>query len=203
MKFIVSLVVGLLAFLGCAPAHASLAIKAESLFPPPFTLDDKPFVLGAIDGDSVGVTIKYLDAIKARGDKFASLIINSPGGSVFDGMELIRHIEGLGIPVHCHVDGSAMSMGFAILQACTTRTATLRSMLMAHEPAVSGMMSGKETGFRNIAEFLRVIRVAMSEMCAARMGMTVEAFTAKIDGDKEWWLSAREALAAHAVDSLG
>jgi len=147
-------------------------------------------------------TQAYLSAAKDRGDKSVVLRINSPGGSVFAGFAIVHAIEELGIPVHCTVDGMAASAAFVVLQACSTRTASKRSMLMIHKASARGEFGGGEDEFRNTADFLRVINAAMVAHCAGRMGMTDADFDAKIAGAREWWLTPSEALAARALDTV-
>jgi ATP-dependent protease ClpP protease subunit len=193
MRILASIVAALFAFTGCvSSAHAGTGPMCLKL--------PSAHVLGAVDEESVAEAIKYLDAAKERGDKSVVLKISSPGGSVFDGFELAQHIEDLGIPVHCHVQGMAASMGFFILQSCTTRSMDRRAILMAHEPSVGGLISGNETRFRNIAERLKSITTALVEQTCKRLRLTPAQFRAKIDSGREWWFNVDEAVLVGAVD---
>jgi len=160
------------------------------------------YELGEIGGLSTLMALSWLDAAKAKGAKAVHLKIHSPGGSVFAGLALMQKVEALGIPVHCTVDAAAFSMAFVLLQSCTTRAMTKRSMLMMHTSSANGEMSGGEEDYRNAAEFLRVINRSMVEHCAARMGMDPDKLEAMISGGKELWLDHRQALKLGAVDTV-
>ena len=85
--------------------------------------------------ESVDAAIKFLNEAQAQDGLEAVVIeLNSDGGSVTDGFRLAREIEKSRVPVICVVEGSAASEGFYLLQSCTERYMTKRSMLMIHYP---------------------------------------------------------------------
>lgn len=70
------------------------------------------------------------------------LMINSPGGGVFAGMQFINAMEAAkaaGIKFKCYVPGMAASMAFQFLVHCNERYAFRYSMLLWHPVRVSGM----------------------------------------------------------------
>lgn len=98
-------------------------------------------VLNAVvDGESVGKLIsqaKELDAKlsglkeKACGKKHLILFLNTPGGSIQTGLELIEALKGLGRPVDT-ITLFAASMGFQIAQNMDTRYIIKNGVLMSH-----------------------------------------------------------------------
>lgn len=152
-----------------------------------------------VSAASVKVAIELIDAANDGGAETIVIEFDTPGGSVMAGQRLAKAIERSKAPVVCVVDGMAASMGFYLLQSCDTRVMTKRSILMAHEPAISTQVSGKEYAYEEIAEVLRKINRAMAEHIAGRLGMSVEAFMARI-ANTEWWMNWDEALKVNAVD---
>lgn len=72
------------------------------------------------------------------------ILINSPGGSVYAGLQFINAMEvakSRGVVFHCIVPGMAMSMAFQFLLTCNKRYALEHSMLLWHPVRVSGMMT--------------------------------------------------------------
>ena len=61
------------------------------------------------------------------------LILNSPGGNVYDGFAIIDAIEQSVTPIHMTILGQAQSMGFAIATCGTYRYASKRTTFMYHE----------------------------------------------------------------------
>lgn len=180
-------------------------LQQGQLAPPPLTpvtAMPRPFVLGPVNPVSFMMLADYLDNAGKANAAAVTIHINSPGGSVISALAIMQAIENAGRPVHCIVDGMAASAAFVILQACTTRVGSKRSLLMIHEASVSGEIGGGVNEFINVIEFLRVINATMVTHCAARMGLSEAAFAEKISGGKEYWLTAKEALTAHALDSI-
>lgn len=101
----------------------------------------------------------------------------TPGGSVLAGNRIIQQINTLqtmGKQVSCIAD-RAMSMGFAILQACPNRLVLNNSLIMQHQ--MSGGMQGSIEAMRSQFNFLDTLEYESNKMQASRMNMTVEEFT--------------------------
>ena len=82
----------------------------------------------------------YRIRMQAENIKHLIIHINTRGGSVNAGMELItamRKVQKHGGKVSCYVKGDAMSMGFVILSACDNRYATPDSTLLTHWGSIS------------------------------------------------------------------
>jgi ATP-dependent Clp protease protease subunit len=78
------------------------------------------------------------------------LLINTYGGSVYDGLGIIGAIELSGTPVIGTCMGSAMSMGLFILASCHHRRAHAYSTIMYHQ--ISSGMWDKLEGIRKDLE---------------------------------------------------
>lgn len=64
-----------------------------------------------------------------------NIVLNSPGGSVFAGLQFINAMEiakARGVILRCHVVGMAASMAFQILAHCDERYALRYSLLLWH-----------------------------------------------------------------------
>ena len=80
-------------------------------------------------------------------DKEISFYINSPGGSITDGMAIVDTMRYIKCPISTICVGMAASMG-AVLLACGDkgkRFATPNSEIMIHQPLISGGLSGQAT----------------------------------------------------------
>jgi ATP-dependent Clp protease protease subunit len=146
--------------------------------------------------------IAWIEASNKAGADELLLEINTPGGSVSDGFEVMRAIEESNAPVTCVVDGDADSMGFAILQSCEKRVMTRRSKLMAHEPAIGGSIHGQPNTFIAIAEMMKADRDALAIHCAHRLKVTLAEYHRRTDGGLMWWMLSEEAKKVGAVDSV-
>ena len=80
-------------------------------------------------------------------DKEISFYINSPGGSITDGMAIVDTMNYIKCPVSTICIGLAASMG-SVLLTCGTkgrRFATPNSEILIHQPLISGGLSGQTT----------------------------------------------------------
>lgn len=66
-------------------------------------------------------------------EKHITIVLNSSGGSVFDGLAIHDAIEACKCEVHINVIGQCCSIAMAILQAADHRTASPNSWLMIHD----------------------------------------------------------------------
>jgi ATP-dependent Clp protease protease subunit len=145
----------------------------------------------------------WLKAANEAGAKEILFVIDTPGGNVEAGIELIKDMEKSTVPISCVVDHKAFSMGFAILQGgCSRRLILKRSRLMAHQVGATGMLAGHSVVFRNAGADLESEDKAMAEICSAKLKITRAEYEARIAGGKELWLAWEEALSIGAVDEV-
>jgi ATP-dependent protease ClpP protease subunit len=158
---------------------------------------------GEITEGGADKAIAAIDAANAAGAKAILLEVDSGGGDVDQGFRLVKAIERSAAPVTCMVDGTAASEAFYILQSCSVRLMTRRSLLMAHEP----MLVDKATTVfpRSTIEAMEARQAQVADAWTGYAGrklkMGVASFRKKIRG-RDWWIGASEALAAGAVDAL-
>lgn len=206
MKYLV--LAATLFLFGCAHPLAgppSRLAKSAGNIPEVACRVDKPCVVhhimeGQVNGDTTEEAIDWLTAAeKAKATVFV-LEINTPGGSVAAGFRLVKRIENSSIPIACVVDGMAASMGFYILQACPMRVMTMRSVLMTHEPSISGDMGLTPNEMKALADSLRALREAMARHCNKRLTTSLEEYREHTDGGLAWWFTFIDAERYHAVD---
>lgn len=143
------------------------------------------------------------------------LIIDSPGGSVIDGMHLFDQITAYSkrpwdsrkLPKGTHdttitVRGYAASMAGILLQAADKRIIGPESYLMIHE--VSTFCHGKIGEIKDEVDFLDKIGDRVTELFVRRSGgnMTKAKFK-KLWDRKDVWLTSEEALEYGFVDEIG
>lgn len=153
-----------------------------------------------VNGLSALMAIAAIDKANADHAKGILMELDTPGGSVKAGFRLAKAMEESKIPVVCVVDGEADSMGFYLLQSCSARLMTKRSVLMAHQPAIGGDMYGPKESWQNIAAVLKAMERAMIEHMVAKMKITPEEMEKRVTGGQMWWFDWREAVYTGAVD---
>jgi ATP-dependent Clp protease protease subunit len=88
---------------------------------------------GPVDRQSVGDVITDLNKLAQTGNQKDPiyLVLNTPGGSVMAGLELMQYMNTTRRPVHV-VANFAASMGFHILQSSKVRYVTQYGTIMSH-----------------------------------------------------------------------
>lgn len=128
------------------------------------------------------------------------LLLNTYGGSVYDGLALIGAIESSVTPVHVTCLGKAMSMGLCILACGHVRFANRYSSLMYHQ--ASDAVEGKLDKIRNDLKETERIDKLCDEILFRKSKLTPTIVKAKLKNKEEWYFSGKEALRYGIVDYL-
>ncbi len=156
---------------------------------------------GAIDESSAALVISQLLFLQAENPKAdIHIYVNSPGGAVVDGLAIVDCMELSTCDIHTYSVGQCASMGCVILAAGTKgkRHALASSRLMLHQVA-SSTQGAVEDMKRNVKEADRLNRYLAGKL-AAFTGQSLKKISA--DMDRDFFLSAPEAVAYHLVDDI-
>jgi ATP-dependent protease ClpP protease subunit len=156
---------------------------------------------GAIDDDMLQAFKKRLANLDPESEGIV-IEINSGGGDVDSGKDIIWLIENLPVPSICVVDGDAASMAAWISQSCDVRVITKRSMFMIHEPLTGGVMSGQPTEWKNRLDYIEALTRAMCEAFGQKMLIDPAAIRDRIQGGRVWEMNWREAWEWGAFDEV-
>ncbi len=132
--------------------------------------------------------------------KDISLYINSPGGSVTDGMAIYDTMNFLQCDVVTYCVGQAASMATLLLAAGTKgkRYALPNSRVMMHQP--TGGATGQTSDISIAAREILRWRQRMNELIASHTNKTADEIAA--DSDRDFYLTAEDALAYGIVDKV-
>ncbi|HBM85688.1 MAG TPA: ATP-dependent Clp protease proteolytic subunit [Opitutae bacterium] len=132
--------------------------------------------------------------------KDISLYINSPGGSVTDGMAIYDTMNFLQCDIVTYCVGQAASMATLLLAAGTKgkRYALPNSRVMMHQP--TGGATGQTSDISIAAKEILRWRAQMNKLIASHTNKT-EAEIAS-DSDRDFYLTAKEAMEYGIVDKV-
>ena len=127
--------------------------------------------------------------------------INSPGGSVFDGLPIFNAIRNSSADIHTYNDGLCASMAAVILLAGNTVHSADNALMMLHSP-ISGVY-GNAADFEQVMEMLNKVQDSLIACITSRdtSKTTDEIKTAYFDC-KDHWLTADEASEEKFVDEI-
>lgn len=128
------------------------------------------------------------------------LLIDSPGGSVFDGARIISAIQASRNPVYTVCLESCASMAAMILEYGYERYAVDRSVLMFHPASLTTMVNGDLDKIVSKFLFLKRYIDKMDYYVATRSGSSYDAF--KNRSNYEYYIDAEDALAYNLIDDV-
>ena len=133
-------------------------------------------------------------------EKDISFYINSPGGSVTDGMAIYDTMQYIKCDVSTICIGMAASMGAFLLSAGTKgkRMALPNAEIMIHQPSAG--TQGQITDMAIHLRRLEVIKKRMNRILADNTGKDVETVTR--DCERDNFMTAEEAVAYGLIDKV-
>jgi ATP-dependent Clp protease protease subunit len=134
-------------------------------------------------------------------DRDISLYINSPGGSVTDGLAIYDTMQYVNCDVRTICIGMAASMGQFLLCAGAPgkRFSLPHSRILMHQPSMGGMQ-GQASDIAIQAEQIVYLKRMLAERIAHHTGQSVEQIEA--DSDRDRWFTAQEALEYGFIDAV-
>lgn len=163
---------------------------------------DRIIFMGVPVNDYVANVIQaqmlFLESTDPKRD--IQMFINSPGGSVIDGMGIYDTMQYVSPDVATICTGLAASMGAVLLVAGAKgkRTALQHSRVMIHQP--SGGMQGQFTDMEISYHLIKNLRKELYDILAHHTGKTFEEI--EKDSERDKWMTSTEAKVYGLVDEV-
>ncbi len=165
-------------------------------------LKDRIIFIGTPIDDFVanGVIAQMLLLQMEDPKKDIQLYINSPGGSVTDGMAIYDTMRFLSCDIKTYCMGQAASMATVLVAAGTPgkRFALPHARLMIHQP--SGGATGQTSDISIAAKEILRWRQTLNEILAEHSGQPVERIAK--DSDRDFYMTSPEAKEYGLVDHV-
>jgi ATP-dependent Clp protease protease subunit len=163
----------------------------------------KIFFWGAVEektAKDVVAKLLLLDSLKP-GEEI-KMYINSPGGSVTDGMVIYDTMQMISSPVSTICMGMCASMGALLLSggAKGKRYIYPSGEVMIHQPSLGGYIQGVSADLEIHAEQIRKTKEMGAHILAANCGKTFEQIMK--DFDRDYWMNPKEAVEYGIVDGI-
>ena len=165
-------------------------------------LNDRIIFLGEeVNATTAGLVVAQLLYLEAQDpDKDIQLYINSPGGSITDGMAIYDTMQ----YVKCDVSTICMGMGASMAAfllssgAKGKRLALPNAEIMIHQPSAG--TKGQITDMAIHLRRLEIIKRRMNSILADNTGQSIEAVTA--DCERDNFMTAEEAKEYGIIDKV-
>jgi len=159
------------------------------------------FVSGPVDTELANHVIRGLLLLNARNSRdYIDIYINSPGGSVVDGLAILDTMMCIEAPIRTVCLGQATSMAAWILAAGTKgeRYATPNARIMLHQIATG--IEGDTAHIKSYVDHLNKLQQLMIELMHQFSGQERERITRDIEVD--FYLGAAEAREYGLIDKI-
>lgn len=159
------------------------------------------YLTGEVNSESALSVITQLRYLAARSDKDIYMFINSPGGSVSDGLAIYDVMNEINCDVATVGTGMAASMGSFLLAAGTQgkRYVTPSTEIMIHQPL--GGVQGQATDISLVADHIQKIKLKLASIIAEKCGKEPEKVIN--DMERDHWMSTEQAKEYGIVDHVG
>lgn len=165
-------------------------------------LKDRIIFLGSPINDAVANTIiaqlLFLESEDSKKD--IKLYINSPGGSVTDGLAILDTMNFIKCDVSTTAIGMAASMAAVLLSggAKGKRSALPNAEVLIHQ--VMGGAEGQATDIKIKAEQILRIKEKLNKILAKSTGQNIKKI--EVDSDRDYYLTANDAIKYGLIDKV-
>ena len=170
-------------------------------------LKDRIIFLGEdVNPTSASLVIAQLLFLESEDpDKEIFLYINSPGGSITDGMGIVDTMNYIKCPVTTICVGLAASFGAVLLANGEKgkRFATPNSEILIHQPLIGGQgggISGQATEIKIHADHMIRTREKLNKLLSEKTGQPIDQI--EKDTERDHYMSAQEALEYGLIDGI-
>ena len=168
-------------------------------------LKDRIIFLGEdVNPTSASLVIAQLLFLESEDpDKEIFLYINSPGGSISDGMAIVDTMNYIKCPVSTICVGLAASMGAVLLASGEKgkRYATPNAEILIHQPLIAGGgLSGQTTEIKIHADHMVKTREKLNKLLSEKTGQSLEQI--EKDTERDHYMTAEEALKYGLIDGI-
>ena len=165
---------------------------------------DRIIFLGTeIDADVANIITSQLLYLNTMDDKTEiKLFINSPGGSIIDGLAIYDMMQYISPDVETYAIGLAASMGAVLLSSGTKgkRFALPHSKIMIHQP-MGGIAPGTQESDIKIAyEEIKQYKQTLYEILSKNTGVMYSQIVE--DADRDCWFDAEKAKSYGLIDEV-
>lgn len=157
------------------------------------------FVNGHVEPVMANLIVSQLIFLESESpEKPITLYINSPGGSVSDGLSIVDTMNFISCPVNTICMGMAASMGAVILACGEKRFALPHSRVMIHQPSAG--FSGQESDVDIYLQLFEESKRILTQIIADRCGQPFETVLKDMERDK--YLNVNQALEYGIIDEV-
>lgn len=159
------------------------------------------YLFDEINTDSAAKIISQLALLDRKNYSDIYIIINSPGGSISDGLAIYDMLNHMQSDIVTIATGMAASMGSFLLAAGTKgkRYASPTAEIMIHQPL--GGVQGQATDISLVADHIQQRKKLLANILANECDKKVNSIIK--DMERDYWMTPKQALDYGVIDHIG
>lgn len=161
-------------------------------------------IVGFIGFSEEGVTFEqFAREVRQLSSKYprAKMIVNSPGGSMYDGLAMFDLIQQEKMIFDCDIIGLAASMGAILPLACSGKIrASKNATYMLHKP--TGGVAGSSAQMRTYAGQMDELELKVKEVIKAKTGLADDVVNGWFGEGQDKYFTADELLQVKLIDEV-
>ncbi|MBN1479114.1 ATP-dependent Clp protease proteolytic subunit [candidate division KSB1 bacterium] len=167
-----------------------------------FMQDRIIFLWDVVDDEAARDIVKRLLYLDSQGHDDITILINSPGGSVTDGLAVYDAMQNIKSDIRTVCMGMAASMGALLLTAGAKgkRSAWEHSRIMIHQPMIGGTIIAPASGLKIQAEEMMRTKKMLNDILAKHTGQPLEKI--EKDTDRDYFMSPQDAMEYGMIDKV-
>lgn len=165
-------------------------------------LMDRILFLGSeINSDVANILTAQMLWLSQQGSSDIQLYVNSPGGSVYDGMQIIDTMNFVDCDIATTCLGCAASMGAVIFSNGTKgkRSIIEHGRFMIHQP-IGGTGHSQASDIEIISKQINKLKMELYEILSNNSNLSIEEIEKK--SDRDCWMTSKECLDMGFADKI-
>jgi len=167
-----------------------------------FMQDRTIFLWDVVTDESARDIVKRLIYLDSQSNDDITILLNSPGGSVTDGLAIYDAMQNIKSDVKTVCMGMAASMGALLLTAGAKgkRSAWEHSRIMIHQPMIGAQIIAPASGLKIQAEEMMRTKKLLNEILVKHTGQSLDKI--EKDTDRDYFMNPQEAVEYGMIDSV-
>ena len=159
--------------------------------------------VGAVDEESASALNSQLLELDSKEPGAPITIhLNTPGGSLIDGLAIYDTIKIISSPVIVVVFGGCMSAGLIILSAADYRVSTPNSVFFYHEPLMYGVNFDSSESAESAHQHYKWCKTKANQLIRDRMDITDKQWEKDFEGSRANYMDPEEVLKLSLIDEI-
>ena len=144
--------------------------------------------------------LKHLEELDA--EKPITILINTPGGSLTDGLAIHDVITQISCPVIIHALGLCASAGLLILSSGDYRVSSPNTTFYYHQPVIEDSMVNSVQNMNQLNDYYSNCKDLTDGIIRARAKIRKNTWNKHFEGKTNFYFDSEEALSFNLIDAI-